>query len=221
MNGSSGPTWVDILGAVGGSIGGLAGAAAAIISTLAKRDSGQSARESKRSSDASERSADAAEKSANEAAELNRIEQERRDDEREQRHRELAPKIPGEIVAELRDGTVTSSLWGSITISGNDYRVRAYAVFDGGSSTELAIDHVVHTNQRIDLHIEHWPPGAAQPKTREIKFKFWPPLDGDKADVWTCPCLRPVDESAGAPGHWERTCRVIWERPKQNRALGL
>lgn len=203
-----GPTWTDIVGGVGGIVGIGIGGVSAVIAGLAKRDS-------RRSADASERSAVAAEKSANEAAELNRIEQERRKDEREREHRELAPEIHGEIVAELRDGRATPSLWGAITVPGNDYRVRATAVFEGGSSTELGIDHVIHSGQRVEIHIEQWPPGSERPKTKEIRFQFWPPIEGDGVDVWTCPCDRPVDESTGAPGHWERTCRVVFEPPPQ------
>jgi hypothetical protein len=209
----SGPSWTDIVGVVGGSVGILVALPSLYFARRAANagvDSATAAREA----------AEAARRSADEAAALTQIERERRKDEREQRHEELGPDSPGAIVAELREGRATKSLFGSIHVP-NNYRVRAAAIFHGGGETELGIPLIIHANERVDLHIEQWPPGSTQPKTQAIKFQFWPPLKGDGVDVWTCPCGRPVDESIGAPGHWEWVVPVVWEQPKKNRVLGL
>ncbi|MCO5973755.1 hypothetical protein [Actinoallomurus soli] len=79
---------------------------------------------------------------------------------------------------------------------------------------------MLHADQPATFHIELWPPGSKQAKTKKIRFQFWAPREGDEVDVWTCRCDRPVGESTGAPGHWERTIPVVWERPK-TRKLGL
>jgi hypothetical protein len=208
----SGPSWTDIVGAVGGSVGVLVALPSLYFArraTNAGVDSAAAAREA----------GEAARRSADEAAALTQIERERRKDEREQRHEELGPESPGVIVAELREGRATKSLFGSIRVP-NNYRVRAGAIFHVGGLTELGVPLVIHANEWVDFQIEQWPPGSTQPKTQAIKFQFWPPLEVDGVDVWTCPCSRPVDESIGALGHWEWVVPVVWG-PKKNRAYGF
>jgi hypothetical protein len=192
----SGSGWTDIVGAVGGGIGGAAGVAGAVIATLAKRDSRQSA-------NASERSAKASERSADEAAALNRLEHNRE-------HERFRPKAPAKIDAKLEDG----SLFGRITVP-HDYRVEATGLYSTSASHTIAMPPLLRANQPHRFHIEHWPPGATELKTREILFRFWPPAaeDGGDGESWACACGRPVGQGAGGPGHWEWRVPVMYVSP--------
>lgn len=183
-----GPTWTDIVGAIGGIIGTGGGMVGIVIAGLAKRH---------------------ARESAEEAAKLTAIEQERRAEERERRHEDLAPQLPGEIVMELRDGRATQSLFGAITVT-RSYRVQAEALFRSGGKSLLGMPAVLRPHQRVEFEVEKWPAGATQPKTEAVKFRFWPPIEGDDVDTWACPCSKPTGESLDGPGHWECTVPVTY-----------
>ena len=188
-----GPTWTDIVGAIGGIVGLGVGGASAVIAGLAKRDS--------------RRSADAAEKSASEAAKLSAIEQERRDEERERRHEDLWPHPPEKIETELREGGATRSLFGSVMVT-RTYRVRAEALRENGGSAPLSLPMVLRPYRKVSFEIEKWPDGKTKPQTKEIKVLFWPPVEGDDADVWTCKCDRSTGESLDGDGHWKWVVKV-------------
>lgn len=149
-------------------------------------------------------SAEASRRSAEEAAAIVAIERERRSEEREVRHADLAPPNPGEIITELRPNPRTgqSSLFGTITLP-RGYRVRAARKYADGGSSDIGIAMLPPPNRVVDFHIEHWPPGATDVQTQELVFKFWPPLDIDDTDTWSCPCGRPTAEAMDGPGHWE------------------
>ncbi|MEO3786962.1 hypothetical protein ABGB12_26870 [Actinocorallia sp. B10E7] len=66
------------------------------------------------------------------------------------------------------------------------------------------------------LHIEHWPTGREEPKTQEVLFKFWPPLEADDADPWSCHCDKPTGETMDGPGHWEQRVQVEYYDPRVN-----
>lgn len=149
-------------------------------------------------------SAASARRSADEAARISTIETERWHDDHK-------PPSPGQIVAELRAGTPADSLWGKISVP-HGYRVNADAYYDTGGSTLLSLP-LLHPNQVYDLHIEQWPPGSTRPKVKEVRIRFWPPLDVDKIDAWTCPCGRPTGETTDGPGHWEWRVPVVYDPP--------
>jgi hypothetical protein len=161
----------------------------------------------------SRQAAESARQTVDEAAKMRAIEGDRRAEEREDLHMRFRPKPPAEIVAELVDGTPIKSLFGSITVQ-YGYRVKADAYFHGSGSTPLSIS-TLHPNQPADIHIEQWPPGRTHPVTKEIRFRFWPPLESDGVDVWTCSCGRPTGESMDGPGHWELTVPVVYNPPTQ------
>jgi hypothetical protein len=169
----------------------------------AGRDSASASRES---------AAETGRRTADEAAALTEIERDRRQSERQERHENHAPLSPGRIIAELRDGTATASLFGSITVTAG-YRVLADAQFATGGSTRIGLPSILHPNQPYDFQIEQWPPGSTQPVTKEIRFRFWPPIEGDGVDGWTCPCGRPTGESLDGPGHWEWRVPVVYNPP--------
>ncbi|WP_162642339.1 hypothetical protein [Streptosporangium sp. 'caverna'] len=158
-------------------------------------------------------SARAARRSANEAARLSGIEAERRRDEREERHERLAPSHPGSIVAVLEESAVggPKNLFGSITVP-RDYRVQAEG-WVRDSYTLLSLPLLLHANRPYRFHIEHWPPDREEPQTQEVRFHFWPPVDVDDTDPWTCSCGRPTGENADSFGHWELRVPITYEPP--------
>lgn len=209
----------------------LASTIVAIIATLiavpsvlyarvAARAATDSALTGRLSAAASQESAEASRRSAEEAAKITVIETARRAEERQRLHDDLGPKPPGEIAAELHKGSATDSLFGSITVP-RGYRVIADALYVSGGSTRVALTSIIHPNRREDFQIEPWPPGSKHPVTKEIKFRFWPPLEVDNLDTWTCPCGRPTGESMNGPGHWEWTVPVSYTRSKGGRVVGL
>jgi hypothetical protein len=67
----------------------------------------------------------------------------------------------------------------------------------------------------MQFAIEPWGSGREEPGTKEILFKFWPPVEGvDRGEVWSCGCGRPGGETMEGPGHWERRVKVILSRPE-------
>jgi hypothetical protein len=141
-------------------------------------------------------SAMSARRSADEAAAMTKL-------SLEQRHDDLAPgPAPAEIAATVRGGGVTDSLVGSITVP-RGYRVKATAYFRTGGSTELSIGPVLHANQPVMFQVEKWPPGSEKPVTKEIRFRFWPPIEGDDVEPWSCRCGKPTGDTMDGPGHWE------------------
>jgi hypothetical protein len=141
------------------------------------------------------------------------FEQERIQAERQERHERRTPQPPGQIIAELREGRATASLFGSINVP-TGYRVIAEAQFATGGSTRIGLPSVLHPNRPYDFEIEKWPPGSTQPVTREIRLRFWPPIEGDDVDWWTCPCGRPTGESLDGPGHWEWRVPIVYNPPR-------
>lgn len=130
----------------------MSGVAGVVVAILAKRDAGQSAR--------------AASRSADEAVAVTRL-------GLDKRHEELQPEAPGEIVAEARDG----ALFGTIIVR-RDYRFRAVAVLNERATQDVAAPLLIRANQPLSFQIENWPAGAETPKTREIRFRFWPSIAG-------------------------------------------
>lgn len=165
-------------------------------------------------------SARAARRSADEAARLSGIEAERRHDEREDRHDRLAPPHPGKVAATLEDSAIggSPSLFATITVP-RAYRVQA-AGWNGTSRTPISLPLLIHANQPYRFHIEHWPAGREEPQTREVWFRFWPPIeDIDDTDPWTCPCGRPARENTDKPSHWELRVRVTYDPPPSPFAM--
>ena len=132
-----------------------------------------------------------ARESAEEAAEVRRIEADRQ-------HEDLKPVAPAKIETELRDDT----LWGSVTVQDRDYLVSATGIYSTGGEYQIElIPRLLRANQPREFPIESWPEGATGPKTREIRFRLWPPNDG--ASSWACRCGRPEGEDANSDGHWQ------------------
>lgn len=166
----------------------------------------------------SHRSAKSAERSAEEAAKSRAIDEDRRRQEREQRHEDLAPDLPGNINAEFRPnerlGGGHGSLFGKIVVP-RGYRVRAVALM-GQSRSELGLGMVVVPGREVEFQIEQWHPDQEAPRTAEIVFRFWPPLEGDDVPSWECGCDRPTGETADGPGHWEHRATVTYINPASN-----
>jgi hypothetical protein len=163
----------------------------------------------------SRRSAAASRDSADEAKRLREIEAERRAEERERRHEELGPVLPGQIEAEFREnrrlGGGHGSLFGAITLP-RGYRVKAEARI-GRSRTELSLGMVVAPGREVEFQIEPWHPEQEKPRTDEIVFRFWPPVEGaDDVSAWACGCGRPSGEAMDGPGHWEQRVKVSYYR---------
>lgn len=160
------------------------------------------------------RSAKSSARSADEAARSRVIDEERRRDEREERHDGLAPKVPAEIKAEFRPnerlGGGHGSLFGSITMP-RGYRVKAEALM-GQSRSELGLGMVAAPGREVELQIEPWHPDQEAPRVAEIEFRFWPPLEGDDVPSWSCGCGRPTGETLEGRGHWEQRVRVDYYR---------
>lgn len=155
-----------------------------------------------------------ARKSANEAAKLAQIEDARRRDELEIRHTALAPGIPNGIFAEVEPSSLgNDSLFGHFAVDApRDYRVRAQA-WNGTSYTPIALDLLIRGGHQLRVHVEHWPDDRNEPQTKEIHFRFWPPLEGDDTSPWTCPCHRPAVETAVGVSHWELRVPITFKPP--------
>lgn len=205
---------IALAAAIGTGAGVLVGALIGIPSVYFARAAAKAGQDSassgKDSAAASRDSAEAARRSADEAAALNEIEAERRVEERARWHHELGPTPPGKFVAESRKGTPTDTLVAAITVP-RGYRIRAEAIFHDGGSTSAGLGNVLRPNQEAEFHFEQWPPGRKQAVTKEIWIRFWPPLDGDNVEVWTCSCGRPTGEALDGPGHWEWTVPVVYD----------
>lgn len=150
-----------------------------------------------------------ARRSADEARRMREIEADRRADEKERRHEELAPDVPAEIEAELGGAWQLGhgSLFGSFLV-GRPYRVRAFGR-SGESLTPLSLPSIAPGGELIRFAIEPWSPGRNRPAIQEILFKFWPPVEGvDRGEVWSCGCGRPGGDTMEGPGHWERRVKV-------------
>lgn len=159
------------------------------------------------------RSAQASRDSADEARRLREIEADRRADEKEHRHEQLAPDLPAEIEAELGGAWSAGqgTLFGSIRVD-RAYRVRAFGRA-GESLTPLSLPSVAPAGERVRFAIEAWASGRREPNIKEVVFKFWPPVDGaDQTSAWNCGCGRPTGETMDGPGHWERRVRVGYYR---------
>lgn len=190
-----------------GGVGAVTGMVSLVVAIVAVRHS-------RRSADHAGRSADHAGEAAVEARRLREIEADRRTDEKERRHEELAPDLPSEIEAELGGAWSAGqgTLFGSIRVD-RAYRVRAYGRA-GESLTLLSLPSVAAGRERVRFAIEPWAPGRDEPGTTEILFKFWPPVESvDRGEVWSCGCGRPGGETMEGPGHWERRVKVIFSRP--------
>jgi hypothetical protein len=203
--------------ALASSIGTCIGAVIAVPSVLYARMAAKASRDAadtgQESAEAAKASAEAANRSADEAAALNRIEAERREEERERWHADREPTSPGVLEAKLKKGTPADSLMGTIKV-GRAYRVRMQAVFGTGGKTDIG-PFLLQPNQETTFEIEMWAPGQKAPKTSEIIIYFWPPFDVDGVGAWSCPCGRPTGEERGGMnpspgcGHWEWRLPVI------------
>ncbi|TYK45103.1 hypothetical protein [Actinomadura decatromicini] len=161
----------------------------------------------------SRRSAAASRDSADEARRLREIESDRRTDEKQRRHEELAPELPPEIEAVVGGAWQLGmgALYGTIRVR-RSYRVRAYGRA-GESLTPLSLPSIVPAGEPLQFVIEPWTSAlrtGGEPSIKEILFKFWPPVEGvDHGEVWSCGCGRPGGETMEGPAHWERRVRVI------------
>lgn len=188
--------WAAITGAVGGVIGAIAGVGGAAVAMAARRDSRTSA-------DAAEDSAEAARRSADADTAVAAI-------ERDRQHRELTPQAPPTIEAFHKG----NSLFGSITVP-RDYRVAADGIYRAGGSQKLALPLLLRANQQQEFQIELWPDGVQAPRsadvrkptTKEIRFRFWPPIESDDAPPWDCPCGQPTGETWTARVTGNGRCR--------------
>lgn len=152
-------------------------------------------------------------RSADEAERLTRIEADRRSEEKERRHEELAPNLPVEIEAAL-GGAVSAgaALYGLVQMD-RAYRVKAFGR-SGPSLTQLAFPSVTRAREPVRFVIEPWTEGSVEPSIKEIVFKLWPPAEGDVGNVWSCGCGRAAGETetVDGPGHWERRVKVNYYR---------
>lgn len=171
----------------------------------------------RRSAKTAEDAAASARKSADEAAALTAIEADRRREEKDRWHHELAPSLPNEIVATLEKGPYNQySVIGALTLAGTKaYRVDAEALFVRGGGTPVSLPLVLEPGAHT-FHIEHWAPDQEFPAVGAIAFKFWAPVEQDETELWDCPCGQPTAETAGRGGHWTRTIRVAFkdDRPR-------
>jgi hypothetical protein len=192
--------WVGFLGAIGGVIGAVGGIGGAFVAAAAKRDSRRSATASERAADAAERSAFAADRSADADTAVAGIEQ-------AQQHRALAPPAPSSIEAFFK----SNSLFGKITVP-HDYRAAAEGVYDTGGVHQIGLPMLLRANQPREFQIEPWPAGSKETKTKEIRFRFWPPSESDDAPPWSCECGAPAGETLEGRGHWEWLVPVVRKR---------
>lgn len=173
-------SWLTTTGSIVGVVGGIAGPWIAIVARRDSRDSAEASRDS-----------------ANEAAKVSRIENQRQ-------HEAFRPELPNEIEAQKRD----ASLFGSITVD-RDYRIAATGLYDESSSHEIGMPLLIRAGQPQSFQIDHLPPGAKEPRTKAILFRFWPPVaDVDGVEPWACPCGQPATENVNGKGHWERRVPV-------------
>ncbi|GAA3957228.1 hypothetical protein GCM10023085_44690 [Actinomadura viridis] len=191
-----------------GGVGAATGIGSLVVATVAVRYA-------KRSAHHAGRSALHAGESAAEARHLREIEADRRAEEKEYRHEELAPNLPSAIDAAFKRDVNGGALYGSITLD-RQYRVRAFGCA-GESLTELALSSITPLNEAMEFVIEAWAPGQVRPRLVEIIFKFWPPVEGSgHQQVWSCGCGRPNGDSLGGDGHWERRVKVSYYSPENN-----
>jgi hypothetical protein len=184
--------WLAWIGAVGGVVGAVGGAGAVIVAVPAWRAGRENAA-------AAVRAAKAAEDAVADSARIATL-------EFEKRHDELSPRKGLKVyfgVDEIMNGG-HRLLW-VVVEAPRTYRVRAVARV-GHASWALGVPPVLHANRRTaKVEVEEWPPSRDRPEAQEIVLRFWPPVDVDQVEHWTCRCGRPLDGDAasGLAGHWE------------------
>ena len=195
--------WPEWVGAIGGVIGAAAGIAGFIIAKRALDVSRQSVQEARRSADAGVRSADAAEDSARHAQDVAKIESDRRDDERERWHRELAPPLPAQLTFEYRENSAVAdhvNAWGTVTIGGGrDYRGEIVGEYHCGGEVHLG-NVLLRPNRPHEFFIEDVPSVMASPSITFVRFRLSPleHAQGDAVRTWQCRCADPHREP-----HWD------------------
>ncbi|MEV0147956.1 MULTISPECIES: hypothetical protein [unclassified Nonomuraea] len=169
----------------------------------------------------------AAKRSAREAAAIAKVEVERREEERERRHDELAPLLPGEIETYIATehgwvgpGNARRYLWGILTLS-RDYTIAIQTAGDWLGPREV-YDVEAGTPRRVKLY----PLGPGITNHTEVQIRFWPPRAPHSSGppttpTWQCYCRRPErppDRDDGrirkrpfvfvGRGHWEKYVRL-------------
>ncbi|GHJ44100.1 hypothetical protein Cs7R123_14420 [Catellatospora sp. TT07R-123] len=147
-----GPSWTDILGAVGGAVGVVGGIVFGVVSWRLSRRSAlaseRSANAADVSADAAKRSADAADVTAREAQILTSIETSRR-------HNELGPDVTVSFV--WRPSASGGSVFAEVVNDGaNDFAITVNHHFSENSSAPLAIRQLRSGNS-VDLHVGDLP----------------------------------------------------------------
>jgi hypothetical protein len=202
--------WTNVVGAVGGTVGTLTAVATAVWNVRGSRrerreraDSALSAQEEQAAATAIAREAAAsARRSADEAARVAAIQV-------AARHEALAP-TQRTVPTHVTRSAVGTNLFGEIRVD-RDYRVRAQAVRDN-ANWSISVPDLLRAHEPYRFHIELWPRGRTKAEAQAVVLKFWPPIDADEVEQWTCDCGKPLTGgSERDPGHWE--IRLPLERP--------
>lgn len=135
--------------------------------------------------------------------------------QRDERHERCRPALPARLDVQVKRGGPNSEFYYAELELDDDYRVEA-TTFTGNSSSRTPMDALVRKGAKTQVFIEHIAPGQDGVRAERIKFRFWPPVETDGVDTWTCGCGAP-ELPDGGRGHWER--EVPLYRPPMQRAV--
>lgn len=87
------------------------------------------------------------------------------------------------------------------------YRMHADAINDNNSRTPTGIhpSNVIESGHEYRINLG----GAGQPLPKAMELRFFPPMDTDAGNIFTCPCDRPpLPSGQDSRGHWTVTVPV-------------
>lgn len=182
---------------------------AVVISTTALGVTWWNARSDSRSAVAAEaaaissdRAADAAKDAAESAARMARAE-----DERD--HEMCRPRDPDakfEYGPSGR-GDDYKNLFFTFTPP-RGYRIAGRTSFGpdkGRGSLSIVPSPVIEAGQPVRMFVDELSQEKSEPLVKMLELEFWPAIDGDPGEAWTCRCHRNIDPQGGP--HW------VWNVP--------
>jgi hypothetical protein len=198
---TAGPTLRAVTANIIAGLALLVSIVGAVYATRLGRRSAEAAEASVNSAD---RAADAAKDSARSAAQVATAELERD-------HESWRPPMGTAAFTRIRnDRTRNMNLFLEFSLP-RSYRIEGDAITGESRSTlSIAPGPAVEGGRLVRIFVDELlPQNQHQAAPQLLRFRIWPPVDGDAGDYWTCPCGRNTSPE-GQP-HWEWSVPV----PKQ------
>lgn len=139
------------------------------------------------------RSANAAKASAEDAQKVRKAELERE-------HRDYGPVLKDMEFVWKRNSRTDESLQFLTYRLPKTYRVYGDIINENGSRTPMheGLGGPLEAGAVQRHHV-----GYAGHQPKAVELRFFPPVDGDPGESWSCPCDRPaIADAEGKGGHW-------------------